>query len=195
MNSIKGHLNMLRAIFLIAILGFVTTTPAEPLADADRFSYQWWRLAFETPIEFSEPIRLGLGAVSLVHPPEQGLGQGALEITLVAVPKDLADSMDGNAEDILTFVKSTFLGTDQPAEQHSERLILGELARGGRQQTSIPKAGEMEFFLVNLSAGDKAALVVTRDAQTPADDAQSVMDSLARTLQEVEEDLQEVEKE
>lgn len=180
---------MLRAIFLIAMLGVVTTTAAEPPTDANRFSYQWWRLAFETPIEFSEPIRLGLGAVSLVHPPEQGLGQGALEITLIAVPKDLVDSMDGNEEDILTFVKSTFLGTDQPAEQHSERLILGELARGSRQQTSIPKAGEMEIFLVTLSdGGDKAALVVTRDAQTPADDAQSLMDSLARTLREIKEE-------
>lgn len=158
-----------------------------PAWSADTFSHKWWRVSFDTPIPFSEPIRLGMGAVALVSPPDSGLGQGNLEITLAAVPKDLQESMGNNEKEILAFIKGTFLGTNNPAEGSAERSFMGQTNKGDVQKTSLPKPGELEIYLIALSDGDKVAVGLTRDLNTPDKEAKKVMDMIAKTFKEIQE--------
>lgn len=187
MNLIHACIGRIQATAMVAMMTVSMTMTAAPSQAAERFSHQWWRVGFETPLPFSEPIRLGLGAVSLVNPPEKGLGQGLLEITLVAVPKDLQDSMGGDRGEILTFVKATFLGTDKPAESDITRSFMGQTVTGGIQKTTLPKAGELEIHLVALSDGDQVAVGLTRDAQVPVEEARRTMEMLAQTFRELPE--------
>ncbi len=154
---------------------------------ADTFSHKWWRVGFDTPITFSEPIKLGLDAAALVNPPESGPGQGRLEITLAAVPKDLQESMGNNEKEILAFVKGTFLGTTNSPESNAERSFLGRTCKGDVQKTNLPKPGELEIYLVPLANGDKVAVGLTRDLNTPAEDSRRVLDMVARTFKEIPE--------
>jgi hypothetical protein len=189
MNPKKTCIRRIRAMEVAVVTMMVTMMAmAAPSQGADTFSHKWWRVGFETPIPFSEPIRLGLGAVALVNPPENGLGQGLMEITLVAVPKDMQESMGNDDKEILSYVKSTFLGTAKPAESDSERSFMGQASKGGIQKTTIPKPGELEIHLVALSDGDKVAVGLTRDANAPVEDARRVMDMLARTFKEIPEE-------
>ena len=154
---------------------------------ADTFSHKWWRVGFDTPTPFSEPIKLGLDAAALVNPPESGPGQGRLEIILVAVPKDLQESMGNNEKEIMAFVKGTFLGATNPAESNVERSFMGQASKGDVQKLSLPKPGELEIYLVPLSNGDKVAVGLTRDLNTPAEDSRRVLDMVARTFKEIPE--------
>lgn len=171
---------------VLVVLSLVMTM-GNPAGCADTFPHKWWRVSFDTPIPFSEPIRLGMGAVALVSPPDKGLGQGGLEITLVAAPKDLQEGMGDNEKELLTFVKGTFLGATNPAESSAERSFMGQTAKGDVQKTSLPKPGELEIYLVALSDGDKVAVGLTRDLNTPAEEAMKVMDMIAQTFKEIPE--------
>ena len=177
----NGKMAFLSLIFGTAILVMVVT----PALSARTFTHSWWRVGFETPTAFSKPIRLGLDAAALVSPPEKGLGQGRMEITLVAVPKDLQESLGHNETEILSYVKSTFLGTVKPAESKVERSFMGQTIQGEFLKTTLPKPGNLEIYLVTLSGGDQVAIGLTHDLETTAEEARQVMDLAAKTFKEI----------
>ena len=168
---------------LVMVMLMMTLVPSA--WGEDTVSRTWWRVGFETTTAFSEPVELGPDAASLVNPPESQPGQARLEITLVAVPKDLVESLGNNDSEVFAFVKSTFFGTANPADSTVERSFMGKTARGELQKTTIPKPGELEIYLVPLSNGDKVAVGLTRAQDTPVEEAKQVMDLLSQTLKEV----------
>ena len=174
----------IRSILILGVI-FLMLTPAGSAWSADTFSYNWWKVSFETPMAFSGPSEIGLDAVALASPPDSEPGRGRLEITLVAVPKVMQEAMGNNDGDILAYVKSTFLGTAKPAESTVERSFLGQTIKGEAQKLTIPRPGALEVFLITLSDGDKAAVGLSRSSETPPEEAEAVMEMMARTLKEI----------
>jgi hypothetical protein len=158
---------------------------AEP-AGGTGLRHAWWTVAFETPVPFSAPREIGLDAVALAHPPGSGEGVGRIEIVLAAAPKDMVDGMGMSDEELLGYFKTTFLGLSAPAVRKVERTFLGRTVAGGAQSASIPRARNVESYLIPLSGGAKLFLAVASDAAVPAADIEAVLAALARSLKEVE---------
>jgi hypothetical protein len=155
-----------------------------PISGAANVDQQWWKISFQVPVAFSTPQKVGLDAAALVYPPESGLGQGQMEITLVAVPKDMAESLGNQDAEILTYVKTTFLGATAPVSRSVERSFLGKKVAGAAQSTSIPKKGELEIYLIPLSDGDKVAVAFSRDTAFARDKADSIITTVAQSFKE-----------
>ncbi len=155
------------------------------LSGAGANDHTWWKIGFQTPLAFSSPKEIGLDAAAMMHPPESGPGKAQMEITLVGVPKDMAESLGNKDAEILNYVKATFLGAATPATKKVERSFMGKKVAGEAQDTTIPKQGELELYLIPLTDGDKVALGFTRDAQFPKDQADGVINAVAQSLKEV----------
>ena len=76
-----------KTCFLIALAAVMLSALAGPASGADTFPCTWWKVAFDSPVAFSPPQEIGMDAVALLSPPDSGLGQAQMEITLVAVPR------------------------------------------------------------------------------------------------------------
>ncbi len=176
----------LLSIALLCAILCVSHSPAAQAA-AER-EHVWWKAAFSVPTAFSEPQKAGLDAVTLIQPDTAAPGSGRLEITLVAIPKDMREGMGMKSDDELAgYVKSTFLGTAKPAERTVERTFIGRKVAGGVQNVKIPRKAELALFLIPLSGEDTLALALVRDASVPADEAESVLATISRTLAEIPE--------
>jgi hypothetical protein len=154
------------------------------ISGAETGDQKWEKVSFKTPVAFSSPQKVGLDAVALVYPAESGLGKGQMEITLVAVPKDMQESMGNKDAEILAYVKATFLASTLPATKSVERSFLGQKVVGEAQSVSIPKKGELELYLIPLSDGDKVAVGFVRDIAMPKDKAESVIKMVAQSFKE-----------
>jgi hypothetical protein len=155
------------------------------MAGAGSNDHTWEKISFQTPLAFSAPQKIGLDAAAMMHPPESGLGKGQMEITLVAVPKGLQESLGNKEEEVKNYVKGTFLATTEPATRKVARTFLGKKVAGEGQSVTIPKKNELEFYLVPLSGGDKVALAFIWDAAFPKDKAESVIAKVAQSLKEI----------
>jgi hypothetical protein len=180
----KGKVACLGMSFMMALLICLLTVQ---ISGADKGGHQWGKIGFQTPLAFSNPQKLGLDAVVLVHPPESGLGKGQMEIILVAVPKDLKESLGNKDEETRKYIKGTFLGSTLPATRSAERSFLGKKVVGEGQAVSIPKSSELELYLVPLANGDEVAVAFKWDAAFPKDKAEGVMNKVAQSFKEIKE--------
>ncbi len=147
----------------------------------------WGSVTFSTPVKFSAPVDIGLDAVALVSPPERRPGAGRMEITLVKVVKDMAESI-GDDETILTeYLKPTFLGITEKGTEAAGRAFLGKTIPGEIMETEVPVPGELVCYLVPLSGGDRLLVALRRAADTPAEEAETVLAMIAETLDEVQQ--------
>jgi hypothetical protein len=169
------------SVMIVLLLALVTVQ----ISGAEPGVQNWWKVSFKAPVAFSSPQKFGLDAVALVHPPESGLGKGQMEITLVAVPKDMQESFGNKDAEILSYVKATFLGSTLPAAKSVERSFLGRKVAGEAQTVSIPKQSELELYLIPLSDGDKVAVGFTRDVAMPKDKAESIINTVAQSFKEI----------
>jgi len=169
---------------LLALLAFVAISVGSTAWGAEVFKHSWGKVAFETPVDFSKPEEIGMGAVALTSPSDSPQGKGNLVITLVYVPKDMQESMGNNPAAVMTYVKSTYLGTAKPAQRAKDITFLGQVVKGEVQAMTIPKPGELEVYLVRLSGGDKVAVALARGQDIPAAEAAKVMGMVAKTFKE-----------
>jgi hypothetical protein len=139
---------------------------------------------FATPVPFSAPESIGMGAVALSHPPDAGPGEVACEIVLCHMPAAMREAMGGEDGSLLEYAKSTFLGTSRPAEGSVERVILGAPSTGQTLSSKIPRPGRLEVHLVPLADGARLAVAVRTFGDASADLGETVMATLAGSLAE-----------
>jgi len=176
--------NRVQVLILFMVAIFICTMTA-PISAAETGDIQWGKVSFKTPVPFSPPQKAGLDAVVLLHPPESGLGKGQMEITLVAVSKDMQESMGNKDTEILSYVKATFLASAKPATKSVERSFLGRKVVGEAQASSIPKKVELELYLIPLTDGDKVAVGFTRDIAMSKEKAESIVNMVAQSFKEI----------
>ena len=110
------------------------------ISGAENSDHKWGKIGFQVPVAFSTPQKVGLDAAAMVYPPESGLGKGQMEITLVAVPKDMQESLGNKDAEILTYVKTTFLGATLPAAKSVQRSFLGKRLPGKPNPPAYPRS-------------------------------------------------------
>jgi hypothetical protein len=176
----------LLSIALLCAIFCVSHSP-EAQAAGER-KHVWWKAAFSAPETFSEPQKAGMDAVTLIQPADAAPGSGRMELTLVAIPKDMREGMGMKSDDeVASYVKSTFLGTSKPAERTVERAFMGKKVAGSVQNVKIPRKAELTLYLIPLSGGDTLALGFLSDASVPPEEAKGVFETISRTFREVPE--------
>jgi hypothetical protein len=175
----RNHASLYIASFIIAAVLSGGT------ASSQKYSNSWGQVAFETPVQFSTPVDIGLNAVALVSPPESKPGEGSVEITLVFVPLDMAESMENDMEMMVRYLKGAFLATAKVGTKTAGRTFLGKTIEGETISSTIPKPGELEYYLVPLSDGGKIMIALRWDESTTKEDAAAVLDLIAETLKEI----------
>jgi len=178
----KGKMVQVWTLAMMVLLIPLMTAHISGAATSD---YKWEKVSFQAPVAFSSPQKVGLDAVVLVHPPESGLGKGQMEITLVAVPKDMQESMGNKDAEIMNYVKTTFLGSALPATKSVERSFLGRKIVGEAQSSTIPKKVEVELYLIPLSDGDKVAVGFKTDSAMAKEKAEDIIKAVAQSFKEI----------
>lgn len=145
----------------------------------------WDRFQFEAALPFSGPQKLGLDAVSFVHPAGLGIGQGKIEITLASFPKEMVEGMGMSERELFDYFKTTFLGAG-PGQKAVERAFLGKPVKGDWQVTAIPKARRLEAFLIPLPDGGRLGLAVSAATEVPDADFEATTALAAKTLKLIE---------
>jgi hypothetical protein len=150
------------------------------------YSSAWRGVAFETPVAFSAPIDAGLDAVAFVHPPDKGLGNGRMEIVLLAFSKEMQESLGGSDADCYSYALTVFFGAGggKLAKDSSIRVLLDQVTVGRRFSMDIPAQRTVEMYLVPLSDGSKTLIALTRFPGAVEKDAEEAMLSLSRTFRE-----------
>jgi hypothetical protein len=151
---------------------------------AGTFHTSWRTVSFDTPIEMSPPVEIGLDAVTVTDPPDAPHGKALMEITLVAIPKDLREGLGNSDSEVLKYVTSTFLGTSKPAAKAVERSFLGRPAVGELLFSKIPAPREIELYLVHLSDGESVAVAFCRGLDVSRERFVVLVEMAARTFRE-----------
>ncbi len=169
----------------VALLISIFTFSQPASSYAATHTNTWWKVSFDTPVSFSSPKEIGVDAVSLLHPPDSGLGKAGMEIVLIAVPKEMQEAFNDNDTEILNYVKTTFLAVNGPAKEKVTRSFLGTKSAGERHTTTIPQSKSIDVYLLTLADGDKVALAFVRGAAMTEDAAERIGALVASTLKEV----------
>jgi hypothetical protein len=185
-QSYEGEIVMKINFLFIFILFFITLFPATGSASSsEKYSSTWWKIAFDTPMRFSPPRETGLEAASFLYPPDSSLGKAGMEISVVAVPKEMQEAFANNDTEILEYVKTTFLALSGPAKAKTERKFLGKICSGESHSVTVPKNTVAEVYLLSLADGDKVAVGFVRDGAMPENTAEKIMATVAGSLKEV----------
>lgn len=155
-----------------------------PLAAGQALVNAWGKVTFQTPLEFSPPVEIGLDAVSLLHPAGSDLGTATMEITLIAVPKEMQESFGNNDDDVLAYVKTTFLALTDPAEATMRRDFGGKASTGEKHATTFPRPRNLEIYLLPLSDGDKLVVALSRYQGVREEEMGKVASMISATLRE-----------
>lgn len=154
-------------------------------SSSEKHANTWWKIAFDTPMRFSPPRETGLEAASFLYPPDSGLGKAGMEISVVAVPKEMQEAFADNDTEIFEYVKTTFFALSGPAKAKTERTFLGKMCSGESHSATIPKNTVAEVYLFPLADGDKVAVGFVRDGTMPENTAEKIMATVAGSLKEV----------
>ena len=173
---------LIKSIILgLGIVGILLGVCAGP-GWAENKSYTWKNVGFQSPVEFSGPEKLGMGAVFFTHPPNAAPKQAKFEITLVLIKAQQIQAMGMDEAGLLAYVKSTYLGTAKPAEGHKERTINGSPVKGEVLSKKIPKSSSLELYLIPLPDGGKLALGFTACASLAKDEAEKIAGAVAESI-------------
>ncbi|MFH0783062.1 MAG: hypothetical protein V2B20_14090 [Pseudomonadota bacterium] len=170
---------------VFVLITLMLSISAGPGMAAEMFSSTWWKIAFNSPVPFSPPQEIGMDAVALLYPAQSNLGQAQLEISLIALPKEMQESFANNDAEIVNYVKGTFLASTTASEKTAVRTFLGKKVVGEIQATSIPKSSTLEVYLIPLADGDKIAVAFARDASMANDEAEKIIEMVASSFKEV----------
>jgi hypothetical protein len=171
----KSFTLFLRAILLLC--------SAATSAGAGMYHTSWRTVSFDTPAALSRPVEIGLDAVTVTDPPDAPHGKALMEITLVAIPKDLRESLGNSDSEVLNYVKSTFLGTSRSADKAVERSFLGRAVLGELLSSKIPAPREIEVYLIPLSGRESVAVAFSRGLSVPRENFEALIEMTARTFQ------------
>lgn len=171
---------MIFLVGIITVLIFGTSAYG-----SENFSYNWWKVAFKSPVEFSQPIEIGMDAVSLLNPPNSDFKTLQTEITLVAVPKNMKEDLGNTDEDIIEYVKAVFLGTTEPPRKTVDRSLLENTITGQVLDVVIPYEGMMECYLIPLSKGDSLAIAFRWNLSVQKEEVEKIISIVLSTLREI----------
>ncbi len=163
---------------LIAILLFSSMN----ISAAD-FSFNWEKISFKLPANFSQPEKAGLNSVQLSYP-KGSIDKELAFIILVRFTPEQQKEMKMDDKALMSYAKSTFFATAKPAESAKERIFFGKKIMGDIQAKKIPKKSTLEAYLIDLPSGDKLAAGFTFYENINKKASDEIVSRFAATLSE-----------
>lgn len=162
-------------MYVFPLLCALCTLPLS-LAAAEGFANAWRTITFQTPVALSPPMDIGIDAVTLSSP--------AMEVTLVAVAKEMQEAFGNSDGEILEYIKTTLLSVSGPPQATLARTFFAKKSTGEKYAATIPQPKSLEIHLLPLKSGDKLALIMSHDNSVSEDEAEKVAAMIAATFKE-----------
>lgn len=190
-----------------AIAGLIALTPTllppaslaeeAPTADTqvksqpNRLTHFANGLIFETPKGFSEVKSLGNDTVGVVAQK----GNRKLKIRMASLAADWLELLNMEDEELLGYLKTTYLGINAPAREYHQRRFLGQMLAGELQYKRTNRGYNIvEIYLVPLSDGSKVMLALEADTYLPIPQVENAFRTVSRTMREDPEFLKKLKK-
>ncbi len=122
------------------------------------FSYFVFGLTFDSSVELTDSEPIGLHAKQFTYPANVETHKTELQIVFVNFDAESQTNMKMSDAELISYVKSTFLGTGKEAESKKERTIMGTHSTGEILTTKIPVASKIELHLITLFDKIKTAV-------------------------------------
>lgn len=143
---------------------------------------------FETPAGFSELQPLGRGTLGVVYPAAALADHSQFVIRLAVLEGSSAFSFL-DAQELLSYVKYSFLGLNAPSQGWQRRQVWGQVIQGEiLMQPSHRGMFTTELYVVPLSSGRQLILAFEADTQLPLRQVETVITTVITTLVEVPQD-------
>lgn len=153
---------------------------------AQTMEQTWGKISFQTALPFSPPLEIGLDAVALIHPPESGMGEEQMEITLARVSQVVQENMNNNDEEVIAYIKTTFFGLTDPASTSVVRIFQGQQITGQSQSIDFPNDAELEYFLVPLADGSKIFVAFKWALNFSREQVEEIISAVSLSFRETE---------
>lgn len=148
-------------------------------------------LIFETPVGFSQVKSLGNDTVGVVAQK----GSRKLRIRMATLGAEWLELLNMEDEELLGYVKTTYLGINTPAREYHQRRFLGQTLTGELQYKRTSRGYNIvEIYLVPLSDGSKVMLALEADTYLPLPHVEYAFRTVSRTMREDPEFLKQLKK-
>jgi|GEM_PF-3511005 len=148
-------------------------------------------LIFETPAGFSEVKSMGNDTVGVVAQK----GSRKLKIRMVTLDAEWLELLNMEDEELLGYVKTTYLRMNAPAREYHQRRFLGQTLTGELQYQRTNRGyNVVEIYLVPLSDGSKVMLALEADTYLPLPQVEYAFRTVSRTMRENPEFLKKLKK-
>ncbi len=146
------------------------------------FTYAIFSVVFTSTIEFSKPISIGIDAQIFIYPKNAELGTEKISVNFILFTSETLENMKMSDTELLSYSKSTFLGTSKPAISFKERVILGKTSKGEVLSTKIPVVSNIEVHIVTLENGVKLCIGFKSVSEIPANDLENIISEICKSL-------------
>jgi len=139
-------------------------------------------LSFNSSIQLSNPETVGLNAIQFAYPVNVESDKTELQIIFVNFDVESQNNMKMSDAELISYVKTTFLGTGKQGENIKERQILGNTSKGEILKTKIPIASNIEIHFINLPDSTKIAIAFKSVNTIDADVLEGITSEITGSL-------------
>jgi hypothetical protein len=139
-------------------------------------------MIFSTSFQFSGPTEIGVDAILFGFPHDAEAGKEKMTVTFVQFSPEAQLNMQMTDAELLSYVKSTFLGTSRPAVSSKERTIFGKKSVGEILSSKIPSPSNLEIHLITLNDSSKICIGFKSSAEITAEQSEAMIFEVINNL-------------
>ena len=122
-------------------------------------------------------------------------GSRKLKIRMATLDAEWLELLNMEDEELLGYVKTTYLRINAPAREYHQRRFLGQTLAGELQYRRTNKGYNIvEIYLVPLSDGSKVMLALEADTYLPLPQVEHAFRTVSKTMREDPEFLKKIKK-
>ncbi len=137
--------------------------------------YSVFNLMFNTSFELTQALKAGIDAQQFCYPAKVENQDFSLFVTFVRFDAESQKNMNMSDNELIDYVKSTFLGTAKPAEKIAERIIMGQKSSGQLLKSKIPTPSNIEIHLITLQDSTKFAISFKSNNSVSSEDFEKII--------------------
>ena len=146
------------------------------------FSYLVFGLAFNSSVLLSDAEDIGVDAKQFTYPANVEPDKVELQIVFVNFDVESQKNMNMSDTELVSYVKSTFLGTSKAAESTKERQIMDIKSAGEILKTKIPVASNIEIHIITLQNNTKIAIAFKSVSTINSEILENVISEITSSL-------------
>ena len=146
--------------------------------------YSWETIRFKSDFELSEPVKIGLDAVSFMYPDTSGPEGMLAEIVFVKASKELQEMLEMKEPAVFDYLKTTFLGLTEKPDSKRDRDILGKSVKAELFKHTFPTPADIEAVYLTLQSEYGMMLAFRILPEMPEKDRVKFVDMVFETMTE-----------